>query len=83
MIDLAGKTGLRELCYVLKKASLFVGVDSGIMHLASVWISRLWEFWTDRPVLRRAPRTQRAGWSERKNWSVSRATSKGAREGSA
>jgi ADP-heptose:LPS heptosyltransferase len=35
MINLAGKVGLRDLCYVLKKASLFVGIDSGIMHLAS------------------------------------------------
>ena len=35
IINLAGKVGLRDLCYVLKNASLFVGVDSGIMHLAS------------------------------------------------
>ncbi len=28
-------TGLRELCSMLKDASLFVGIDSGIMHLAS------------------------------------------------
>ena len=33
--NLAGKTNLNELCYLLKGASLFVGVDSGIMHLAS------------------------------------------------
>jgi ADP-heptose:LPS heptosyltransferase len=33
--DLTGKTNLKELCYLLKEASLFVGVDSGIMHLAS------------------------------------------------
>ncbi len=33
--NLAGKTNLREICYLLKGASLFVGVDSGIMHLAS------------------------------------------------
>jgi ADP-heptose:LPS heptosyltransferase len=33
--DLAGKTDLLELCHLLKQASLFVGVDSGIMHLAS------------------------------------------------
>jgi lipopolysaccharide heptosyltransferase II len=33
--DLTGKTDLKELCYLLKGASLFVGVDSGIMHLAS------------------------------------------------
>jgi ADP-heptose:LPS heptosyltransferase len=35
IINLAGKVGLRDLCHVLKNASLFVGVDSGIMHLAS------------------------------------------------
>ncbi len=33
--NLAGKTNLKELCYLLKEASLFVGVDSGVMHLAS------------------------------------------------
>ena len=33
--NLAGTMGLRDLCYVLKDARLFVGVDSGIMHLAS------------------------------------------------
>ena len=35
IVNLAGKTGLRDLCYVLRGARLFVGVDSGIMHLAS------------------------------------------------
>jgi len=33
--NLAGKTNLKELCYLLKEASLFVGIDSGVMHLAS------------------------------------------------
>jgi len=33
--NLTGETDLKELCYLLKGASLFVGVDSGIMHLAS------------------------------------------------
>ena len=33
--NLAGKLSLKDLCYLLKGASLFVGVDSGIMHLAS------------------------------------------------
>jgi len=33
--NLAGQTNLRELGHLLKGASLFVGVDSGIMHLAS------------------------------------------------
>ena len=34
-IDLTGNTGLRSLCSIIKDASLFVGIDSGIMHLAS------------------------------------------------
>jgi ADP-heptose:LPS heptosyltransferase len=34
-LDLTGKSGLRSLCTVLKKARLFVGIDSGVMHLAS------------------------------------------------
>jgi lipopolysaccharide heptosyltransferase II len=33
--NLAGKMGLNDLCYLFKKACLFVGVDSGLMHLAS------------------------------------------------
>ncbi|HNQ86383.1 MAG TPA: glycosyltransferase family 9 protein [Deltaproteobacteria bacterium] len=33
--DLAGKISLRELAAVLKKAKLFVGIDSGVMHMAS------------------------------------------------
>jgi ADP-heptose:LPS heptosyltransferase len=33
--NLSGKTNLKDLCYLLKKANLFVGVDSGVMHLAS------------------------------------------------
>jgi ADP-heptose:LPS heptosyltransferase len=33
--DLTGKIGLLDLCYILRDASLFVGVDSGLMHLAS------------------------------------------------
>ena len=35
IVNLAGKTNLVALCQLLKRASLFVGVDSGIMHLAS------------------------------------------------
>jgi len=35
VLDLTGKTGLRSLCSIIKDASLFVGIDSGIMHLAS------------------------------------------------
>jgi lipopolysaccharide heptosyltransferase II len=33
--NLAGKTVLKDLCYLLREADLFVGVDSGIMHLAA------------------------------------------------
>ncbi len=35
IVNLAGITPLADLCQLLKRASLFVGVDSGIMHLAS------------------------------------------------
>lgn len=35
VVDLAGKINLRELSAVLKKAKLFVGIDSGVMHMAS------------------------------------------------
>lgn len=37
MLNLAGKISLKDLCYVLKNAGLFVGVDSGIMHLAAAF----------------------------------------------
>ncbi len=83
MINLAGKMGLRELCYVLKKASLFVGIDSGIMHLASSLDIPVVGILDRQTRFTWAPRTRRVGWSERKNWSVSRATSRAVREGSA
>jgi ADP-heptose:LPS heptosyltransferase len=35
IFDLAGKIGLRELYGVLARADLFVGIDSGVMHMAS------------------------------------------------
>jgi ADP-heptose:LPS heptosyltransferase len=35
VIDLTGHTNLGSLCSIIKEASLFVGIDSGIMHLAS------------------------------------------------
>lgn len=35
VVDLAGKINLRELTAVIKKAKLFVGIDSGVMHMAS------------------------------------------------
>lgn len=35
VIDLTGALGLRELYPLLKKAALFVGIDSGVMHMAS------------------------------------------------
>ncbi|MFO7971008.1 MAG: glycosyltransferase family 9 protein, partial [Desulfobacterales bacterium] len=34
-LDLTGKIGLAGLCSVIKGASLFVGIDSGVMHMAS------------------------------------------------
>jgi len=37
ILNLAGEISLQELCSVMKEASLFVGVDSGIMHLASAF----------------------------------------------
>ena len=33
--DLTGKTSLVELAALLQRAQLFVGIDSGIMHLAA------------------------------------------------
>jgi ADP-heptose:LPS heptosyltransferase len=35
IVDLTGACGLRDLCSVLRRAALFVGIDSGIMHLAA------------------------------------------------
>lgn len=35
MLNLTGKIDLKDLCFFLKNASLFVGIDSGVMHLAS------------------------------------------------
>lgn len=35
ILDLAGKLNLRSLTALLMKAGLFVGIDSGVMHLAS------------------------------------------------
>ncbi len=35
MENLVGKMSLKDICYLLRDADLFVGVDSGIMHLAS------------------------------------------------
>ena len=37
VVNLAGQVRLKDLCYLMKDASLFVGVDSGIMHLASAF----------------------------------------------
>ena len=34
-LDLTGKIDLAGLCSVIRKASLFVGIDSGVMHMAS------------------------------------------------
>ena len=35
LLNLTGKIGLASLCSVIKRASLFVGIDSGVMHMAS------------------------------------------------
>ncbi|HON38509.1 MAG TPA: glycosyltransferase family 9 protein [Deltaproteobacteria bacterium] len=35
VLDLTGRLGLRELTALLMRARLFVGIDSGVMHLAS------------------------------------------------
>lgn len=35
VVDMTGMLGLRELYAVLREADLFVGIDSGVMHLAS------------------------------------------------
>ncbi len=35
VVDLTGTLGLRELYPVLEKAEIFVGIDSGVMHMAS------------------------------------------------
>ena len=35
ILDLTGKIGLASLCSVIKRASLFIGIDSGVMHMAS------------------------------------------------
>jgi len=35
IIDLSGRLSLKELVAVLEQAELFVGIDSGVMHLAS------------------------------------------------
>jgi N-acetylglucosaminyldiphosphoundecaprenol N-acetyl-beta-D-mannosaminyltransferase len=35
VVDLTGKTSLAELAGVLRQADLFIGADSGVMHIAS------------------------------------------------
>lgn len=35
ILDLTGQINLADLCGVIKRARLFVGIDSGVMHLAS------------------------------------------------
>ncbi len=35
VINLSGKLGLSQVLFLLKKSAIFVGIDSGIMHLAS------------------------------------------------
>ena len=35
LVNFSGKINLQTLCTVIKKAALFVGIDSGVLHLAS------------------------------------------------
>jgi len=35
VVDFSGRIGLYDLCRVIRHARLFVGIDSGVMHLAS------------------------------------------------
>jgi ADP-heptose:LPS heptosyltransferase len=35
LVNFSGKINLQTLCAVIKKSALFVGIDSGVMHLAS------------------------------------------------
>jgi ADP-heptose:LPS heptosyltransferase len=35
LLNLTGRIGLGDLCFFIGNASLFVGIDSGLMHLAS------------------------------------------------
>ena len=37
VIDLRGKTTLKEIIYLIKNANLFIGNDSGIMHIADAF----------------------------------------------
>lgn len=59
--DLAGKISLRELAAVLKKAKLFVGIDSGVMHMARPDIPTVGIFGPTDPSMSR-PRTPGAWW---------------------
>lgn len=69
-LNLAGQTTLPQLAGLLKRAGLFIGADSGIMHLAAAagapmvtifgpTSNAAWGPWTpgqDTPILRSAPR---------------------------
>ncbi|NIY75446.1 glycosyltransferase family 9 protein [Thalassospira sp. HF15] len=35
VVDMVGKTGFRQACLMIKKASLFIGTEGGLMHAAS------------------------------------------------
>lgn len=41
LIDLSGRTSFRELAGVLRRAQVFVGADSGVMHLAAAAKTRV------------------------------------------
>ncbi len=67
-LDLVGKTTLPELASVLRGADVFIGADSGVMHLASAVGARVvalfgpsnhqaWRpYQTDATIIRTAPR---------------------------
>ncbi|MDE2028321.1 MAG: glycosyltransferase family 9 protein [Candidatus Omnitrophica bacterium] len=58
-LSLAGKSSLRQLAYVLKKAALALTHDSGVMHLASYLNVPLVVLWGPTPLEKYAP------WSDR------------------
>ena len=77
-LNLAGQTTLPQLAGLLKRADLFIGADSGIMHLAAAvnapmvaifgpTTNAAWGPWTpgqDTPVLRSAPRCSPCSYVE-------------------
>ncbi len=44
-VDLRGKTSFREACLILKRARLFIGTESGLMHAANAVGARALTLW--------------------------------------